>query len=75
MKTALDREFMHDDTARADVRARAFEEMTDGVLIADDARRLVDVNDALQRLSDADREVLLLTSVDGNPTFTPDPPT
>jgi len=27
--------------------------------------RLVDVNDALQRLSDADREVLLLTSVDG----------
>jgi RNA polymerase sigma-70 factor (ECF subfamily) len=27
--------------------------------------RLVDVNQALQRLSDADREVLLLTSVDG----------
>jgi PAS domain S-box-containing protein len=46
------------------VRARAFEEMSDAVLIADDARHYVDVNDAACAMLGRTRDELLRLRVD-----------
>lgn len=52
-----------DDISRA-VRVRAFEEMSDAVLIADDSRHYVDANDAACALLGLTREELLQRRID-----------
>src|SRR5688572_1461413 len=55
---------MHESASEAAIRARVFDEVSDAILIADDDRRYVDVNEAACALFGRTRDELLSLRVD-----------